>query len=180
MDPRILSEYFKRCFLAVDGLWFMMLENTDSFEKALEVDRKVWEVLPKIQARKIKELFEMEDAEDANEQYLVKALEFKLAAEDFVSELHWEDSGIRIIIKECPWLALLRRSNREYLAEKISDAICMIEYSVFAGEFVDGLDFDVISRRCCGDQVCTLVLKKSQPTGKSLPKTQTTRAEMNF
>ena len=157
MDPRILSEYFKRCFLAVDGLWFMMLENTDSFEKALEVDRKVWEVLPKIQARKIKELFRMEGT---IEQYLIKALEFKLAAEDFVSELQWEDSSIRIIIKECPWLALLRKSKREHLAEKISDAICMIEYSVFAGEFVDGLDFDVTSRRCSGDQVCTFVLRR--------------------
>jgi predicted ArsR family transcriptional regulator len=157
MDPRILSEYFKRCFLAVDGLWFMMIENTDSFEKALEVDRKVWEVLPKIQARKIKELFRMEGA---NEQYLIKALEFKLAAEDFVSELQREYSSIRIIIKECPWLALLRKSKREHLAEKISDAICMIEYSVFAGEFVDGLDFDVTSRRCSGDQVCTFVLRR--------------------
>jgi hypothetical protein len=161
MDPRVLSEYFKRCFLAVDGLWFMMLENTDSFEKALEIDRKVWEVLPKIQARKIKELFNMVDAEDANEQYLFKALEFKLAAEDFESELQWEGSNIRIIIKECPWLALLKRSNREHLAEKISDAICMIEYGVFAGEFVDGLDFNVISRLCSGDQVCTFELKKS-------------------
>ena len=157
MDPRILSEYFKRCFLAVDGLWFMMIENTDSFEKALEVDRKVWEVLPKIQARKIKELFRMEGT---IEQYLIKALEFKLAAEDFVSELQREDSSIRIIIKECPWLALLRKSKREHLAEKISDAICMIEYSVFAGEFVDGLDFDVTSRRCSGDQVCTFVLRR--------------------
>jgi hypothetical protein len=40
--------------------------------------------------------------------------------------------------------------------------------------------FDVMSRRSCGDQVCTFVLKKSQPTGKSLPKAQTTRAAMNF
>jgi predicted ArsR family transcriptional regulator len=160
MDPRVLSEYFKRCFLAVDGLWFMMLEDTDSFEKALEVDRKVWEVLPKIQARKIRELFKMEYSEDSNEEHLIKALEFKLAAEDFVSELKREDSCIRIIIKECPWLALLRKSKREHLAEKIGDAICLIEYVVFAGEFVDGLDFNVTSRRCSGDQVCTFVLKK--------------------
>jgi len=32
----------------------MMLEKADSFDKALEIDRKVWEVLPKIQARKKK------------------------------------------------------------------------------------------------------------------------------
>jgi len=156
MDPRLLSEYFKKCFIAVDGLWFMMLENTDSFEKALEVDRKVWEIMPKIQARKIRELFEMTDA---NQEDLIKALRFKLDAEDFVSELQLENSQIKITIQECPWLALLRKANREHLAEKISDAICTIEYGVFAREFVENMGFDVTSRRCSGDQVCTFVLK---------------------
>ena len=35
------SEYFKRSFFAVDGLWFMMLEDETSFKKALEIDEKV-------------------------------------------------------------------------------------------------------------------------------------------
>ena len=157
MDPRLLSEYFKKCFVAVDGLWFMMLEDTESFEKALEVDRKVWEVLPKIQARKIKELFEMKGP---NEEDHVKALRFKLAVEDFVSELQQEESRIKITIQECPWLALLRKANREHLAEKISDAVCTIEYGIFAREFVENMGFDVVSRRCSGDQVCTFVLKE--------------------
>ena len=158
MDPQVLSEYFKKCFLAVDGLWFLMLEKTDSFEKALEVDSMVWEILPKIQARKIKELFKMEGD---NAEYLVKAIEFKLAAEDFVSELQWEDPRIEITIKRCPWLDLLRKSSREHLAKKISDVICTIEYHVFAREFVNSLDFNIVSRRCCGDRVCTFVLKMS-------------------
>lgn len=158
MDPQLLSEYFKRCFVAMDGLWFMMLEQTDSFDKALEVDKKVWEIMPKIQARKIKELFKIEDA---NEDDLVKALKFKLGAENFVSELQRKDSRIQITIKECPWLALLKKSKREHLAEKISDAICTIEYGIFAGEFVKGLDFAVISRRCSGNEVCIFVLKGS-------------------
>jgi hypothetical protein len=159
MDPKVLSEYFKKCFLAVDGLWFMMLEKTDSFEKALEVDRMVWEILPKIQARKIKELFKMEGDKA---EHLVKAIEFKLAAEDFVGQVQCEDQRIEITIKKCPWLALLRKSKREHLAEKIGDAICRVEYNTFAGEFAKGLDFDMIFRRCSGDQVCKFVLKTSQ------------------
>ena len=158
MDPQLLSEYFKKCFWAVDGLWFMMLEEADSFDKALEMDRRVWEVLPKIQARKIKELFKLEGT---NEEDLVKALEFKLGAEDFLSGIQCQDSGIKITIKRCPWLALLRKSNRGHLAEKIADAICTIEYGVFAKEFVEGLDFEIVSRRCSGDEVCTLLLKGS-------------------
>ena len=157
MEERLLSEYFKKCFLAVDGLWFMMLEKADSFDKALEIDKKVWEILPKIQARKIKELYQLEEA---NEESLVRALKFKLQAEDFLSELQWQDALIKITIEKCPWLALLRKSNREHLAQKISEAICTIEYGVFAREFVDGLAFEVTSRRCFGDGVCTFLLKR--------------------
>jgi predicted ArsR family transcriptional regulator len=157
MDPQILSEYFKKCYIAVDGLWFMMLEKTDSFEKALEIDGRVWEILPKIQARKIKELLKLETA---TEEDLISALKFKLEAEDFVSELLRKNSQINIIIKKCPWLILLKKSNREHLAERISDVICSVEYGVFAREFMEDMDFKVISRQCSGDKVCSFVLGK--------------------
>lgn len=153
-DPRLLTEYFKRCFVAVDGLWFMMVEKEDSFEKALELDRRVWGILPKIQARKIKELFKMEAT---GPEDLVKAFKFKLDAEDFISEFNQEASHLKITIKECPWFALLKKSKREHLAEKISDAICSIEYPVFAREFVETVDFKMLSRRCSGDSVCSFV-----------------------
>ncbi|MBW2644167.1 MAG: hypothetical protein JRC89_12590, partial [Deltaproteobacteria bacterium] len=107
MNQQILSEYFKKCFLAVDGLWFMMLEKTDSFDKALDVDRMVWEILPKIQARKIKELLKLKTA---SEDDLIRALKFKLDAEDFISEILRKDSHINIIIRKCPWLTLLKQS----------------------------------------------------------------------
>lgn len=155
MDARLLSEYFKKCFVAVDGLWFMMLERADSFDKALEIDKKVWEILPKIQARKIKELLGIEAY---NYDDLVRALKFKLDAEGFVSSLDIEDGRIAITIKECPWFALLKKANREHVAERVSDAICSVEYLVFAKQFVEIAEIDVGSRRCAGDKVCSLVL----------------------
>ncbi len=157
MNQQILSEYFKKCFLAVDGLWFMMLEKTDSFDKALDVDRMVWEILPKIQARKIKELLKLKTS---NEDDLINALKFKLDAEDFISEILRKDSHINIIIRKCPWLTLLKQSNREHLAEKISDVICSVEYGVFAGEFMEDMDFKILSRQCSGNEVCSFVLGK--------------------
>jgi len=156
MDSSVLSAYFKKCFLAADGLWFMMLEEEDSFDKALEIDTKVWEVLPKIQARKIKELL---DLEGGKEEDLLRALAFKLGAEDFLSELQRQDSRIEITIRKCPWLALLRKAKREHLAERISHAICTIEYGIFAREFLQGLRFEITSRRCSGDEVCTFLLE---------------------
>lgn len=157
MDPQILSEYFKKCFIAVDGLWFMMLEKTDSFDKALEVDGRVWKILPKIQARKIKELLKLETA---SEEDLLTALKFKLNAESFASEFLRKNSQINIIIKKCPWLTLLKQSNREHLAERISDVICSVEYGVFAREFMEDMDFKVISRQCSGNEICSFILGK--------------------
>ncbi len=156
IDPELVSAYFKRCFVAMDGLWFVMLEKMDSFEKALEIDTMVWEVMPKIQAKKIKELLRIGNPGTKD---LVTALRFKLRAEEFVSEVQFQDSDIRITIEKCPWLALLRKSKREHLAQKISDAICTIEYRIFASEFIEGLDFHMIRRRCYGDEVCNFLLK---------------------
>ena len=155
MDTRLLSEYFKKCFVAVDGLWFMMVEEADSFDKALEIDRRVWEIVPKIQARKIKELLEIKDP---TQEDLITAIKFKLDAEDFVSTLDAENGRIRVTIRECPWVALLKKTNREHVAEHICDAICSLEYRVFAKEFVETVDINVESRLSCGDKVCSIVL----------------------
>lgn len=157
MDPQMLSEYFKRCFLAVDGLWFMMLEKTDSFDKALEVDSMVWKILPKIQARKIKELF---GVETSTREDLINALKFKMDAEDFVSKLSKEGPDINVIVNRCPWLVLLKKANREHLAGKIGESICTVEYGIFAREFMKDINLEVASRRCMGSEVCSFLFKK--------------------
>jgi len=42
---------------AVDGLYYLEIENTFGTEAATEIDRKVWEVMGKIEARRLKKLF---------------------------------------------------------------------------------------------------------------------------
>jgi len=46
---------------AVDGFYYMFIEEKYGTEVATEIDRKVWEVMGKIEARKIKKLFEIHD-----------------------------------------------------------------------------------------------------------------------
>ena len=53
------AEYFRRSYTAVDGLWFMMVEEKYGFEAALKLDEAVWKVLPKIQARTIKAMMKL-------------------------------------------------------------------------------------------------------------------------
>ena len=54
-DEKII-EYFKKSYTAADGLWFMKTEEKYDFDTALELDAKVWEVMPIIQALMLKPL----------------------------------------------------------------------------------------------------------------------------
>ena len=46
---------------AVDGLYYLFIEEEYGTEVATEIDRKVWEVMGKIEARKIKKLFDIKN-----------------------------------------------------------------------------------------------------------------------
>jgi len=154
MEQRIISEYLKRSYFALDGLWFMMIEEESSFDKALEIDEKVWSVLPKIQARKAKELLGIEGAGLAN---FLRAVKVKLEAEEYNYEEREPGADhVQIVIHECPWHVILRRANREHLAARIADAICSLEFRVWIKEFGEHLKFGIKSRRCTGDPVCLL------------------------
>ena len=46
---------------AVDGLYYLGIEEKMDTETATEIDRKVWEVMGKIEAKRIKKLFDIKD-----------------------------------------------------------------------------------------------------------------------
>jgi len=58
---------------AVDGLYYLGIEENWGTEAATEIDRKVWEIMGKIEARKIKKLF---DIKDSNIASVMKALSY--------------------------------------------------------------------------------------------------------
>ncbi len=55
-EDKALIEYLRRSYTAVDGLWFVMVEEAYGFQQALELDEQVWEILPKIQARQARQV----------------------------------------------------------------------------------------------------------------------------
>lgn len=44
---------------AVDGLYYIFIEEKFGMDNATEIDQKVWEVMGKIEARKIKKIFDI-------------------------------------------------------------------------------------------------------------------------
>ena len=150
-DQQII-EYFKKSYTSVDGLWFMKAEEQYDFEAALRMDVKVWQVMPKIQARMLKPL-----ANTGNSlKDLMQCLTTKLTLEDFsfTTEDKIDSGSFSIIISKCPWHNLMVRSKREHLSEKVGSQICNNEYPVWAKEFGDDIVFQLESLICAGAGSC--------------------------
>jgi predicted ArsR family transcriptional regulator len=151
LTDKEIAEYFRRSFIAVDGLWFMRVEERAGFETALETDNQVWQVLPKIQARLLRSMANRGDSPEA----LAECLATKLTLEGFRFTSERLADGFQIVVTGCPWHDQMVRSERAKLSERIGSRICPTEYSVWAAEF-GGLRFELGDRLCRGDKSCLL------------------------
>jgi len=157
-------EYFRRSYTAVDGLWFMKVEEMLGFEEALRLDEAVWKVLPKIQARALKGMMHLPGGLAG----LEPALSARLALEGFEYEIEPQGKGFVVIIKRCPWHDIMVKSGRGALSQRVSDLICRVENSVWASEFSEldegevregkgrEIEFKRVDRICRGKERCVL------------------------
>jgi len=152
------SEYFRRSYEAIDGLWFMILEGEMDFERALEFDRRVWSIVPKIQCRKVKEL---ECIEGAGLDVLAEALSAKFSFEGTGCEMHLGSGILELVLNGCPWHDLMKKSGREHLAGRVGEVICGTEYPVWAAECGCSAEVSMKSRICDGGKICLMEFKEN-------------------
>jgi hypothetical protein len=155
LTPKQIAEYFHRSYTAVDGLWFMKIEEKYGFDVALDIDNEVWKVFPKIQARLLKTMGKLGNGIEA----LYECITTKLAIEGFKFEAKKSGDGFRIIIEECPWHNLMVKSKREKLSGEIGTLICNTEYRAWASEFGENLSFELKDQICKGASSCILQFK---------------------
>jgi len=138
-----IVEYFRRSFSAVDGLWCMKIEDKYGFDVALDIDNEVWKIFPKIQARKLKELTQ------------------KGEGQSYKTEKIGDDGSFKIIIADCSWHNAMVKSGREALSSRVGALICTTEYSLWAAEFGDDIQFQNNCRICEGADCCILEFIKT-------------------
>jgi len=150
---KLLVELLRRSYQAVDGLWFTMVEQAHDFDHALELDRRVWEILAKIQARKARELL----ASSGNTpEELASCFGLKLTADGHKFDVSVNPHEVLFTIRHCPWLALLRKSNRDHLALKVAQTICPTEGRVWCSEFGALYSFQMPLMACSGAELCEM------------------------
>jgi hypothetical protein len=151
MSDKQIAEYFHKSYTAVDGLWFMKIEEKYGFEAALQMDEAVWIVLPKIQARMLRAMMGLEKGLEG----LYQATMTRLSLEGFEFESEKDECGFKVYISRCPWHDLIVKSRRESISERVGDLICGLENSIWASEFGD-IVFERDARICRGDGKCVL------------------------
>ena len=157
LTPKQIAEFWQRSYTAVDGLWFMKIEEKYGFDAALDIDNEVWKIFPKIQARLLKTMGKLGDGIDG----LFECLTTKLAVEGFKFEARKSGNGFTIIIGECPWHNMLVKADREKLSGKVGTLICNTEYSMWATEFGENIRFELKGQICAGAPSCILQFKPS-------------------
>jgi Family of unknown function (DUF6125) len=156
LSPSQTLDYLRRSYSSVDGLWFMKVEDDAGFDKALDIDEKVWQVMPKIQARAMKQFLGKDRGLDA----LRECFEAKLTLDGFVYSVKSDETSFTVVISHCPWYDKLVKSKRAHLAEKIGNRICIAEYSGWATEFGCAFSFKGTGRICSGCADCGLTFEK--------------------
>jgi hypothetical protein len=130
----------------------MKVEEKIGFDAALDVDHEVWKVMPKIQARMIKSMLELNNGADA----LFKGLTTKLELEGFKFKAEKNETGFMITITDCPWHNLMVKSGREKLSGIVGSTICSTEYPVWVSEFGETMRFKLKSQKCKQSECCIL------------------------
>lgn len=154
-DDKAIIEFLRRSYFAVDGLWFVRIEGEHSYDEALRLDEQVWEVVPKIQARKARELLGIEGGSLAD---LALGLWLKFASEGYEHRVIERTAQVlRVHIHTCPWLAILKKVGTTPRAAEICDRICTKAFSIWAAQFSDGIEFSLERKLSEGASACELL-----------------------
>lgn len=161
-SDQCLAQFLKRSYAAVDGLWFVKVEETSGFEHALELDRQVWAVMAKIQARKARELLGVDDNTPAD---LARCVGLKFLGDGQDADISHTNGGVRVRLPACMWFDVMQRAGREDVARRIGEVICPTEMAVWAQEFGGGYEVNIPRRLCAGCECCEIVFTTTGQSG---------------
>jgi hypothetical protein len=132
----------------------MKVEDAYGLEEAFELDRKVWEVMGKIQVRTIRQLL---DKPDNSAEALAECIRFKLNTEDYGADVQTRNGEeVEVRINRCPWLQSLQKSKRTNLGPSVAEKICSAEYTAWALEFHKRLIYSPQETLCAGKGCCKI------------------------
>ena len=109
-DQKDLIRLIKSSLTAIDGLWFLEIENEFGFEKAFEIDLGVWKKYGPIIIRRIIKMLSITD-NDLDSFIRILEILCEIDGTRFTIKEKSHDKAL-ILINHCPWYENLKRSKR--------------------------------------------------------------------
>jgi hypothetical protein len=157
LRSELIIEFLRRSYFAADGLWFVICQQELGYDEAMRLDELVWKVMPKIQARKAREVLALEGDPLSD---LASGLALKFAAEDYGYLAKPSPPGsLRLVVDHCPWKAAIRNAGREAIMPDICSRICHPEMRIWGEEFSMEISFEMEADGCNGDEPCSFLFR---------------------
>lgn len=135
-----LLEMYAKNLVAIDGVWFQVLEEQDGMDRAMEADAEVWNRYPKSEARRLKQFLGL--GEHPGLQGLEQALRLNYNVVANETKLHWEGDALVFRIEVCRVQVARARKGMEYHPCK---PVGINEYTTFAQAIDDRIQVECLS-----------------------------------
>lgn len=126
--------------VAMDGVWFQVLEERDGMDRAMEIDAEVWNRYPISEAKRLKEFLEL--GEHPGLQGLARAIALNYNVHANEASMFWEDSALIFRIDVCRVQAARSRKGMEYHPCK---PVGINEYTTFAKAIDSRIEVECLS-----------------------------------
>ncbi|MEM4949562.1 MAG: DUF6125 family protein [Candidatus Jordarchaeales archaeon] len=152
IPPERVAEFFRGAYAAIDGVWFMSVEEKYGLSEAAELDARVWRLFARILAKRIMREFDVKgDGLDA----LVKSISLRWRMEKWVFETHSlseREAVMRVYV--CPWLEAVVKSGRRHVIPAMCGEVCEAVYRSWAETVNPKIVLERTRRMGCGDEFC--------------------------
>ena len=135
-----LLEMASKNLVAMDGVWFQVLEERYGMDKAMEIDAEVWNRYPISEAKRLKKFLGL--GEHPGLEGLERALSLNYNVHANESSMHWEDDALVFRIEVCRVQAARNRKGMEYHPCK---PVGINEYTTFAKAIDDRIEVECLS-----------------------------------
>lgn len=135
-----LLEMASKNLVAMDGVWFQVLEERDGMDRAMEIDAEVWNRYPISEATRLKRFLGLGEHPGLEGLEQALRLNYNVHAND--CSLRWEEGALIFRIDECRTQAARARKGMEYHPCK---PIGINEYATFVHAIDDRIEVECLS-----------------------------------
>lgn len=135
-----LLEMSAKNLVAMDGVWFQVLEEQDGMDRAMDVDAEVWNRYPLSEGTRLKKFLDLPEHPGLEGLEQAFRLNYNSIANE--SSLHWEGDALIFRIEVCRVQAARSRKGMEFHPCK---PVGINEYATFARAIDDRIQTECLS-----------------------------------